>query len=170
LIRRPDGLAGGTRRADPAQLTDVFSTIAGASGIAVRDPSIEGVDLLVMTTADTRPIVAEYDYPDQAIDAFPPAMRNAPALDPFRRDLRSIQIGRQKLIWGSDGRHELYELDGAYREQTDRFAKAPDVAAQLEAQLTAVVGARDASGAPPASVVAADAATRERLRALGYTD
>jgi hypothetical protein len=86
----------------------------------------------------------------------------------FRHDLRSIQIGHDKLIWASDGGREFYELDDAYREGSETSKQSAEIAAQMERQLGAIVEARRPGGGKSQDVVAIDESARERLRALGY--
>ncbi len=167
LIRLPRGRQGGLARSDPVQPTDVFATLAAAIGTLPTDGGAAGHDLLRDALPVDRPLVAEYDYPMQALSVFPPAERENPKLQPFRRRLRSVQQGRRKLIWGSDGRHELYNLDTDPGETQNRSTEAPTDARQLETLLDSIVNLHEGAQ-PSAAVPTPDAATRERLRALGY--
>ena len=101
--------------------------------------------------------------------------RRPPPIDavtaPFRRRMRSIQIGSDKLIWGSDGRHELYDMardPGEYRNRIDAEpVLARTLAAELEAWMERFnrLGAAPPFQPPPLEL---DADAEERLRSLGY--
>lgn len=171
LMRLPQQRKAGTVREDPVQLTDVFATILTATGAASSDTRVSGVDLLAGVMPDDRAILAEYYYPDQALAAFPIDQRSNPALDRFRRRLRSIQIGPHKLIWGSDGQDELYDLVNDSEERRNLIAQEPQVAERLRSQLQVRIARLQAlspKALPPVPPPSLDQATQERLRALGY--
>jgi hypothetical protein len=60
-----------------------------------------------------------------------------PGWDPrsFQRRLRTLVIGAHKLIWGSDGRRELYDLSADPMETRDLIRDQPELAAKLGAEL-----------------------------------
>ncbi len=172
LIRPPGPRASGSVRNDQVQLTDVFTTIAAATGGMAGTGADRGTDLLTTTTPADRSVLAEYDYPAQALDVFPADQRASPQLDRFRRRLRSIQVGPNKLIWGSDGTRELYTLATDPEEQRNVFETSRPLADTLLAALDERIGQLQRSH--PLATAATqpspsmDEATRERLRALGY--
>jgi arylsulfatase A-like enzyme len=171
LIRRAGARQGGTVREDPVQLTDVFATIAAAAGAHSVHPSASGRDLLANVAPPERAIVAEYYYPAQVLAVFSADQQANPALDRFRRRLRSIQIGTRKLIWASDGREELYDLASDPGETHNLVAQQPHVAQELGDRLHTMLEQLQSGPAAPLTQLPAptlDAATRERLRALGY--
>ena len=165
-IRAPGGAGGGTRRAEPVQLTDVFATVAAAAGLRERGV---GSDLLAGALPADRPIVGEYDYPEQFIQYFPDSAREGPVLAPYLREIRSLRVGPHKLIWGSDGRHELYDLAADPGESRDLAAERPDLLRGLERRLAELVE-RHARGdaAAPAAVGELDPDVEQSLRDLGY--
>lgn len=170
LIRTPGAKAGGVVRDDPVQLTDVFATIAAAAGVSAGHSSVAGADLLASTMPPDRIVLAEYDYPAQALDVFRADQRASPALDRFRRRLRSIQIGTNKLIWGSDGQSELYALATDPGERRNVFSTTRPAAEHLLAALERRIS-QIQQAAPtllPLPSPSLDQATEERLRALGY--
>jgi len=155
VIRPPPAAAaapathpGGARRSDPVQLTDVFATIARAAGATPSDPRVVGRDLLAGPLPEQRPLVAEYYRPDMFLRRFPDTPRAQAAVAPYRRRLRSIRVGDDKLVWGS----------GAERE--------PARVRALESRLDAVV--RDLAREPEATLPPLDPETEQNLRALGY--
>jgi arylsulfatase A-like enzyme len=168
LIRRPGG-ASAAVRTDPVQLTDVFATVLAAVGSEVDDPRVTGRDLLQGPLPEERPVVAEYYEPRTFIGRFPDTPKARAAVAPFRRRLRSIQVGSEKLIWGSDGRHELYETSLDPGELDNRIERDPERARALEMQLATILAGleRDVSDPqPPLSEM--DPEAIERLRELGY--
>lgn len=139
MMRLPGGRSAGVRN-DPVQLIDVFPTIAGAVRIGTRDRRLPGLNLLDGAAASDRPIVAEYHYPYQSLSPFNSKDRVSPALAPYRRRVRSIQVGPAKFIWGSDGRNELYDLLEDPAERNNLVAARPEAAAELEKRLTQLIG------------------------------
>jgi arylsulfatase A-like enzyme len=167
LIRRPRGVDGGRRRTDAAQLPDVFVTLARAAGAAHRDERVVGRDLMAGPAAD-REVVGEYYRPDTYLSRFPgdPAVQSS--LDPYRRRLRSIQIGSDKLIWGSDGRHELYDVGVDPGEEVNRIDVDPETARRLEQRLSELRARLERPVGQRANLLLLDEETRAHLRELGY--
>jgi len=171
LLIRPPGGAGPDApiRTDPVQLTDVFTTLARAAGVTDYDPRVVGQDLLAGPVPDDRPVVTEYYRPDTFLARFPrnPAVRGR--LASFRRRIRSIQVGSDKLIWGSDGRHELYDVTRDPGELENLALERPEVVESLAAQLEATVARLSRSTSDPRPGLSRiDPETIENLRALGY--
>jgi hypothetical protein len=78
-----------------------------------------------------------------------------------------------KLIWGSDGRNELYDLTSDHGE-TANLLDSPayaDVARSMERRLLELVAKCEADrveAAPAPQDAKLDPATNEALRSLGY--
>lgn len=169
LIRLPGGRLGNTVRTDPVQLTDVFSTLTAATGVTVdNNQLVTGHNLLDAPMPADRAVFAEYYYPQQALSVFPADQQSSPALDRFRRRLRSIQVGAQKLIWSSNGQHELYDLRVDPDERQNLATQAPELRVVLDQQLQDMVQRFQGLEPLPLPSPGLDAATRERLRSLGY--
>lgn len=169
LVRPPGGVPGGAVRDDPVQLTDLHATLVAAAGLAPGgDARSVGRDLLAGPAPADRPIVAEYYRPDQYLAYFPEEARRDGKLRPYERRIRSIQVGSDKLVWGSDGHDELYDLAEDPGEEHDRLAGSPDTAGRLEQRLTELVESHQAPTPAAVPHPEPDAATRERLRELGY--
>lgn len=155
IMRLPHGRSSGVVRSDPVQLIDIFPTVAAEARISIVTDHLPGLNVADNAAPLDRAIVAEYEYPNQALGAFAPRDQESAALAPFRRRLRSIQVGSTKLIAGSDGRSELYDLAEDPDERLNVIVGRKEVAAELQqrlmdllAQLVAVQPRADSSGAP----------------------
>jgi arylsulfatase A-like enzyme len=173
----------GARRSDPVALLDLFSTVLGAAGVAPPPAGVDARDLFAETPRDEgRPVVAEYYYPAQALTLFAP---DAPdvhrdRLGPHLRRLRSIESEGLRLIWSSDGAHELYEVAADPGEQRN-LAGDPRYAEReraLLAELAAFVaknggprplpGSARQNATPQGAFGDLDPESAELLRELGY--
>ena len=104
------------------------------------------------------------------------------ALEPHLRRLRSVEHGGLRLIWGSDGQHELFDLRGDPREVVD-LAGSPE-RADREARLHELLEEFVERGGGPrplpkqaqrlapaeGSFGGHDPEMIERLRELGYVE
>jgi len=167
-IRRPAREGAGSVRVDPVQLTDLFVTIARIAGIPIRDERVLGRDLLEGPGPPDRPVLAEYYYPKQVLDFFPDDPAVAEVLAPYLRRTRSLQVGSDKLIWGSDGRLELYDLAADPAESANRISVDAERARALESTLLGLVARLEEAPPDSTSAPALDEEALERLRALGY--
>jgi arylsulfatase A-like enzyme len=181
LILLPGGARGGEVRSEPVGLVDVFTTLLDAAGIA--SPALPGRDLLGDLAADEPPaIIAEYYFPIQALRLFEPdaIATHRRVLEPHLRRLRSIETDGLRLIWSSDGRHELFELaeDPDERRNLHGEPRLAEREHALHGRLAAFV---ESAGGPrplpdpaqrPAELEGAfedlDPASAELLRELGY--
>ncbi|HET9314981.1 MAG TPA: tetratricopeptide repeat protein, partial [Vicinamibacteria bacterium] len=142
LILAGAGVPRGERRPGPARSADILPTLLARAGIAAP-PGLPGADLL----QGPRP------REGYAETLYPQTLGWAP--------LHAFRSGSLRLIEAP--RPELYDLADDPGETRNRLAQQPQDAARLRAALSAVrAGEREAAAAP------ADAATAERLRALGY--
>jgi tetratricopeptide (TPR) repeat protein len=142
LIVSGAGVPRGERRAGPARSADILPTLLARAGIPAP-PGLPGADLL----EGPRP------REGYAETLYPQTLGWAP--------LRGFRSGSLRLI--DAPRPELYDLAADPGETHNRIAERPQDAERLRAALAAVrAGEREAAAAP------ADAATAERLRALGY--
>jgi arylsulfatase A-like enzyme len=181
LIRLPGDRRAGEVNAEPVGLVDVFATLLAQAGAEPPSGPLAGRDLLASPDTSAA-VVAEYYFPNQALGLFakdstpdPP-----PQLGPYLRRLRSIEADGLRFVWGSDGRHELYDLAADPEEHRDRFGDPRFAAATtgLRERLDAFV--QSGGGPTPLPEAAPNAAPTEGvfedldpesarlLRELGY--
>jgi arylsulfatase A-like enzyme len=179
LIRLPGDQRAGEVRPQPVSLIDLFTSLLRIAGAKPPSDQDTGRDLLEENgLSDDVPVFAEYYYPLQALGRFAPGTLkdHRETLKPHLRQLRSVELGGVRLIWGSDGRHELYDLRADPAEKINRFG-APELAKEQQHLLELI--AEVAEGAPTgAQGVDLDRPLpafenlepeeREMLRALGY--
>ncbi len=157
------------RRAAPVSNFDLFPTLLGLAGIPASDGTQRAIDLLdAGANTSTRERLAEYpsDF-DHALEGV--RMRH-PDWDPspFQRRLTAFFVGDHKLIWASDGRHELYDLAQDPEELVDLAATDPERLAALLDQLGQAVHSLDAFPYDEAREPELSREQQERLEALGY--
>ncbi len=114
-------------------------------------------------------MLGEYYYPKQFLQYFPEQERKGALLAPYLRLIRSLRVGPHKLIWGSDGKHELYDVSADPGETRDLWAAEPEVAQALQRRLDRLVeehAVAPAGGSAPDRVVDPD--VENSLRELGY--
>jgi arylsulfatase A-like enzyme len=176
VVRYPVGLVPGEEDARPVQLLDLFPTILGVAGVAADAYPSQGVDLLLPGPHDEpRAMLTEYYRPVQAKQRMLPIAtpEEFVRLERYERRIRALTSEGWKLIWGSDGRHELYHLAQDPDEKHD-LIDDPASAAQrdrLMRQLEAMVADLGGDAEPAAEMAApVDEETQRELRALGYTD
>jgi arylsulfatase A-like enzyme len=164
IVKYPAGTMQGKTVADYVQLTDVLPTVLDVVSPDGAGPAMQGYSLLREMPAG-RQIVSEFLSP-----AFTPEARD-PRVDfassPFNRGLRSIIVDDYKLVLGTDGAAELYNLATDPMELRNLASVEAGRVIGLRAQLTEWVTRR---GTESFSVeeVAVDAVIEDRLRQLGY--
>jgi hypothetical protein len=159
----------------------LFPTLLGAAGVDAARFVHRGIDLL----GDEVPrdsIFSEYYYPRQGLAQFTQTELEAQAdkIAPFKRRLRAVQRYGFRLIWSSDGRHELFDLRSDPAETRNLLLPAhrSEVAEEFLGMLAAeLVVYAPLSWAEEVSVSAdgrsrgvneASDETLEALRAVGY--
>lgn len=181
LVRYPSRFAPGSTVESPVQLTDVFPTILALAGIDDAEHPSHGRSLLGELPPD-REVLCEYYYPRQAIKGYRRLDdRTSPRLAPYLRRTRSITAGGMKLVWGSDGRSELYDLRDDPDEVVD-IIDSPghsEIARALTERLTDLVDGHYRARPDTLHELGAKSdepnqqlneATREALRSLGYLE
>jgi arylsulfatase A-like enzyme len=162
-------------------VVDIFPTVLAAARSSWSPREGPTRNLLAMDTSAAEPaeMVAEYYFPNQTLSTFDPEMLRGsrPQLAPYLRRLRVLRTESWKLIWSSDGRHELYSIGADPEEMANR---SPDEAERvikmekrLEELLASLKGApfRFVDEPPPAAIAGFEDANEEmieRLRSLGY--
>jgi arylsulfatase A-like enzyme len=158
----------------PVQLVDLFPTVLEAAGVSAEAFPNQGLSLLSgRIIPPDRAIVTEYEWPAQVLSCFDESDRDDPALAPYKRALRSINVGGTKLIWASEGQQEAYDLSADPTESVNAWDdwKSTGAVASLEAGLTEALTVFEAGRKvlpEDVSTDAVDEATREALRSLGY--
>jgi tetratricopeptide (TPR) repeat protein len=147
IVRLPGGAFGGRRVSGAVGLVDVAPTLLDLAGVAA-----DGMDGTPLTSAiasgraDDRTVYSETLYP---------------RLHFGWSDLASAIDGRYHYVRAP--RPELYDLTSDPAERTNLAATKAATATALGTWI-----ARATAGTTDAAPAAADAETRERLRALGY--
>jgi arylsulfatase A-like enzyme len=165
----------------PVSVADIFLTVLAAAGSSWSRAEGPTRNLLAMDASDSRPVemVAEYYFPNQALSTFDTEMLQGSRakLTPYLRRLRALRTESWKLIWASDGRHELYAITEDPQETANRSEhEAPRVVLmeqRLEELLTTLKRApfRFVDEPPPPEIAGFEDANEEmieRLRSLGY--
>jgi arylsulfatase A-like enzyme len=153
LVRYPGG--GAAERVETlASSVDVLPTILDVIGVPLSR-AVAGHSLRRIGGAAERVVAAE---------SFPFLFDINPA---FRRIERALYSGQLKLITSTTGKRELYDLSRDAFETEDLYQPGDSTAADLEARLTGWLDAM-VTEADSSADVRLDAATRDRLRALGY--
>lgn len=135
------------------QLTDLFPTLLSIAGLRDDYPS-QGRSLPIADTDVARPVVAEYYLHRrfQGREAASPAALGS--WSSFNRRLQAIRVGEWKLIRGSDGRLELYNLREDPAETQNLSGESGTLAAEeaLARLLDEEIAASRARFAPVASL------------------
>ncbi|EMA41044.1 sulfatase [Halococcus hamelinensis] len=160
---------GGGRVEDLVQLTDLAPTLLDAADLdapAMRE-SIQGRSFHPDANADPRThAIAEYMAPQPSMDALREQVGPLPDGFPYDRSLRAVRTDDDKLIRGSDGTRERYEVRTDPEESTDLADESSDRVAELETVLDDWLESFEHSEAS-GSVSMTDA-TKDRLEDLGY--
>jgi len=173
LVRYPERFEPGSRDERPVQLPDLFVTALRAAGVDPEPYAPQGV-ALEDAPARGRPLLLEYHRPVQALagalEKAPPRLR-----EPLRRwdhALRAVVLDERKLITRSDGRRELFALEGDPGETRDLSEDPGHAAAlpELEATLDALERRYAEAAGEGTPHVPVSEETRRALEALGYVE
>jgi len=166
ILRLPGTVSVGERSDAPVQLVDVLPTVMDALGSEDDDfGSLDGRSLL-RELPRSRPVLAELMLPVMQRRSY---FKIDPSFDfgRFDRRLKSIQIGRWKLIASEGGGEELYDLDADPGETTNLASERPEELELLRAPLKAWI-AGSWEPARRGVLEGVDENTLRELRALGY--
>jgi arylsulfatase A-like enzyme len=158
LLLRGPGIVPG-RRADPVSLVDVFPTALEFLGLPVPE-ACQGASLL--QAPGPREIVSEWYA---AANGF---LLHSQYRGRFDHDLRSIRIGRWRLLEDATGRIELFDLEADPRELADRAIAEPATVAELRARLAAWEAGHPAGESVPLGDAPTSRERSEALRRTGY--
>lgn len=124
----------------PVSTLDLYPTVLELAGLDSSSPRHSSARSL-QNPADSRTRVAEYSAAN--IDPLRGVERQHPGwtAEPWDRELRLLDDGRYEFIWGSDGRHELYDLRRDPLEQHNLVESESAVVARMQADLDSLVAA-----------------------------
>ncbi len=133
VIYAPGRVAPG-HETRPVMNFDLFPTLLDLAGIAPpMGPRSHAMSLLAPQSDRVR-FAEEPATPKTGIEQ---VARVHPGWDAigFQRRLRTLIEGTQKLVWGSDGRQEMYDLATDPYETRNQIDAQPEIAAKLGADL-----------------------------------
>lgn len=155
---------------DLVQLTDLAPTLLDAADIDAPELREASQGWSFHPGAETAPrehAIAEYMAPQPSMDALRERVGTfTDDIERFDRSLRAIRTDSEKLIRGSDGTREFYELGDDPKEATDIAPERPERISVLETELDEWLDTfehADASGE-----VSMTDETEARLEDLGY--
>jgi len=165
IVHYPPRLEAG-RDARPVVNYDLFPTILDVANLS--HPAAMGTRAVsVLEAQEDRVRFAEDPSPSRV--AMATIKLNHPDWDPapWKRQLRALVDGEHKLIWGSDGRHELFDLSADPLERNDLLEPRSELATSMERSLDEFYDSLEVCnpGRPPSDLTQAQI---QRLRALGY--
>jgi arylsulfatase A-like enzyme len=165
VMRLPGTLPAGTRETKLVQNIDIFPTLIEFVGGSVDDlPNdlrgqniFEGESGHEFTISEyLAPVFRRFEFAHPRFD-----------YGEYDRQLRAIRTTDYKLIWSSDGNHELYQVSVDPYEQHNLIEAQSDVAGQLEQKLqqweSSIHGPTWQRTSPEI-----DPVVEGRLRELGY--
>ena len=177
IIHYPRLFPSGIRYDYPVQLTDIFPTLQEIIGADAKRYPSQGRSLLGRKDGDNALVFSEYYYPKQVLEGLDKKglLRHEGAttpIDRYKRRIKALINKDMKLIWGSDGNHELYDLRRDPGEKVNLIARQEysKSAGELLGLLDGLVKKYDLKmqDAPPVKEEELDNATRQRLKSLGY--
>jgi len=127
LLARGPGFSPGTVRPELVQILDLYPTILRAAG-GEPGPQAIGVDLRGALPTE-RILHATLEYPQVSLRNFPEDVRASGRLGPYERELNAAIGPRYKLIRGSDGREERFDLQSDPGDVLQRLRAAIETAA-----------------------------------------
>ena len=177
IVHYPDMFPPGTQHDYPVQLTDIFPTLLQITGIdRGRYPS-QGKSLLGRNSGTQLPVLSEYYYPKQVLEGMDKKGlikqdgKKRP-IDRHKRRIKALINKDMKLIWGSDGKHELYDLskDPGEKENLINREEYSKTVKELLNMLNTLVKQYDLKMQKSGSVKKEDLDedTLNNLKSLGY--
>jgi arylsulfatase A-like enzyme len=177
IIHYPRLFPPGIRYDYPVQLTDIFPTLQEIIGADAKRYPSQGRSLIGRKGGDNPLVFSEYYYPKQVLEGLEKKGlikhegKKLP-LDKYKRRIKVLINKDMKLIWASDGNHELYDLRRDPGEKVNLIGRQEysKSARELLGLLDGLVKKYDLKmqDASPVKEEELDNATRERLKSLGY--
>lgn len=169
IVRAPGRIAPGTVVDEPMKLRDVHDLVLSLAGLSPEEEEEAAPGAMHRRPTATAPSdrIAEYHRPVRLLEGI--GADDPECAARLDRSLVTVQRGRWKLRWASDGRLRLHDLEADPGETTDVAAAHPEVVDALllvvdERRRLSRAG-RDVSHDPAPELSEAE---RGRLRALGY--
>ncbi len=131
IIRYPERVPAGQRIRSQVQNLNLLPTILKLCG--VTSPAKQLFDPLPLRASpggEQRFAFVEFGPPDMFLDVMREAFAEFDS-SRFSRSLKAVRTLEQKLIWSSDGRHELYDLVSDPGETKNLFEKQPELAGKM---------------------------------------
>ena len=139
LVRYPPAFGGGERDDRLVELRDLFATILSLAGVdqpTLNNGNSPSLDLTGDEKRDA--VIAEYLTPQPSIETLCARYDvSQETVEEYDRALRTIRTSERKLVEGSDGSHQLFEVDDGKLRETDPLDDSDD---ELTKRLETVVG------------------------------
>jgi len=177
IIHYPKLFPSGTSHEYPVQLTDIFPTLLEIIGADAKRYPSQGRSLLGREAGDNGIVFSEYYFPKQALQGMDRKglskyKGKVSPVDQYKRIIRTVIKDNMKLIWGSDGKHELYNLRLDPGERVNLAANKDYVQTfqELIGMVNTLTKEYDLKiqKAAPAQNEELDKETLEKIKSLGY--
>jgi arylsulfatase A-like enzyme len=177
IIKFPDVFQNGRKYAGLVQTLDIFPTLIDHLGIQWADVAreVQGKSLLRLIAGDDQREFAISERSDWAGGAGAEKMiqleKEYPGYDwrKYAHEIVALRTDRDKYIWSSEGRHELYDLKQDPQESTNLISmdkgKATELRIKMETWRNSFTNTQPAG---PPGTEEMDSSVKKRLRALGY--
>jgi arylsulfatase A-like enzyme len=170
LIHYPRLFPPDTRNSQFVQILDIFPTLLRLIGVDDERIRFQGMDIAKNDPRNERAVICEYDYPQQVLSNYSKKERESEALAKYKRRIKSIIFNGHKLIWGDDGKHELYDLSDDPGETVNLIdnAECAEVKADLQNKIDIFIRNYQTVGKRKEASKRIDEETLKALRSLGY--
>jgi len=168
IVKLPGNLRNGKVHDSLVSLLDIFPTIVDLLEIKndVLKNQLQGANLFSNGSPEDRDyIFVECERPKNEFSETYPNFD----FSIFDRQILAIRSNRYKFIWGSDGRHELFDIEKDPCEKRNVINELPLLASQLKERLFDWYNSFEkVSIGECGEEVTTNEEIKERLRALGY--
>jgi arylsulfatase A-like enzyme len=169
IMRYPSRIPAGSFRNEPVSAIGLLGTILDLADVPdPRRPA--GAARLPLAEGEAAPdVFAESENCAGMIRSVIGREPEAATFDyrPFDRSLSAVYSGDRKLVLGSDGRAELYDLATDWAESRDLAAAEPETMARLRAKIEAWRAGLKRY-APPGPEPKVPQGVKDALKSLGY--